>query len=263
MIDIRDIIFANILEQKYEALLIPEMDGCISGVAEACKYAYDLKIDLKLYFNEGDSIEAGKAVGIITANPKNIALAEEKIIGTLSKYSGIATASKKAVELSKGNVKIVSGSLKKMPPAMKEGIRTAIVSGGASCRLDDQMIYLDKNYIKMLGGIPEALESVKELTGYKKVIQIKGKNASIEEETKQAIENGCDILMIDTGIIEDLHRCIKVTDLMVYRNKVKIAFAGGVKIENIPELSKMDVDILCIGKDIVDAPLLDMKLDVI
>ena len=37
--------------------------------------------------------------------------------------------------------------------------------------------------------------------------------------------------------------------------------AGNVKLTDIPELSER-ADILCIGKEIVDAPLLDWKLDV-
>ena len=45
------------------------------------------------------------------------------------------------------------------------------------------------------------------------------------------------------------------------RGHIKVAFAGNVKLTDIPELSER-ADILCIGKEIVDAPLLDWKLDV-
>ena len=50
---------------------------------------------------------------------------------------------------------------------------------------------------------------------------------------------------------------------MGVREDVEIAFAGNVKITQISEIIKRDIDILCIGKDIVDARLLDMKLDVV
>ena len=42
-----------------------------------------------------------------------------------------------------------------------------------------------------------------------------------------------------------------------------MAFAGGVKIADIPDLAARGMDLLCIGKEIVDAGLLDMKLDVV
>ena len=41
----------------------------------------------------------------------------------------------------------------------------------------------------------------------------------------------------------------------------KSGICGNVKLTDIPELSER-ADILCIGKEIVDAPLLDWKLDV-
>jgi len=264
MKDIRDVIFKDIIDQKFKAVLMPEENGCLSGVADAMKQAEEIGIELELNYKEGQLIECGKPIGIITATPKKMALAEEKIIGTLSKFSGIATAAKKAVEFADGKVEIVSGSWKKMPPAIKDGVRSAIVSGGASFRItNDNMIYLDKNYIEMLGSITDALNTVKEFTEYIKVIQIKGKKDSIENETRQALENGCNILMVDTGNIEDVIRCSNTTIDLGFRDEVKIAFAGGVKLNKINDLSRLDIDILCIGKEIVDALLLDMKLDVI
>lgn len=263
MKDIRDVIFKDIIDKKFQALLISERDGCISGVKDAYKQAEEIGIELEIFSKEGDWIEQKKPIGIIIATPKKMALAEEKIIGTLSKFSGIATTARKAVELSEGKVEIVSGAWKKMPPAIKDGVRMAIVAGGASFRITkNNMIYMDKNYIKMLGSIPKALDTVKEFTDHTKVIQIKGKQHSIEVETKQALENGCNLIMVDTGKIEDVIRCSNTVKDMGLRNKVKIAFAGEVKISQIKDIAEYDIDVLDIGKEIIDAPLLDIKLDV-
>lgn len=264
MNDVRDIIFKDIMEKEFKAFLTPERDGCLSGVADAYKQAEEIGVLLELFYEEGDSIENGKPIGTVIATPKKMAVAEEKIIGTLSKFSGIATAARKAVEFAEGKVKITAGSWKKMPPAIKDGVRKAVVSGGATFRItDNNMIYLDKNYIKMLGSIPKVLETVKDIKDSTKVVQIKGHDISIEEETKQALENGCGLLMVDTGNVDDLNRCLAVVYELGVREQVEVAFASGVRLEDIKELVKLDIDVLCIGKEIVDAQLLDMKLDVI
>lgn len=264
MEDVRDIIFQDILEKEFHALLIPEKDGILSGVDDAMEQADVIGVKLEMYYKEGHAIAKGKSIGKVIATPKKMALAEEKIIGMLSKFSGIATAAKKAVVMSEGKIEIVSGSWKKMPPAIKDGIRKAIVAGGASFRItSNNMIYLDKNYITMLGSIPKALNTVKDYKDHTKVIQIKGKQISISEETQQALENGCNLLMVDTGNLNDLVMCSDTVKAMDYQGKVKIAFAGGVKIDKIKEMLSYDIDILCIGKEIVDALLLDIKLDVI
>ncbi|SHI55132.1 nicotinate-nucleotide pyrophosphorylase (carboxylating) [Dethiosulfatibacter aminovorans DSM 17477] len=264
MKDIRDDIFEEILHSKFIANLVSENEGIIAGSSYALDQAKDIGIDLKFNFCDGDRIKEGDIIGEIIANPKGMAIAEERIIGTVAKYSGIATAAKTAVDTAKGKVKIVAGSWKKMPPQMKVGVRHAVNLGGAFFRITEEpMIYLDKNYIKMLGSIPYALEAVKDKIDYVKVIQIKGKDFSVEEETVMALENYCGIIMVDTGDINDLKKCIDTVKRLGQRNKVEIAFAGNVKIDHINIYTDMDLDILCIGKEIVDAQLLDIKLDVI
>ena len=263
MSDVRDMIFQEIENKCFRAHLITEHDGYLSGVKEAYEQADEIGIQIKMYFEEGSKIMKGEVIGEIIGTPKKIAISEEKIIGTIAKFSGIATAASKAVEKSEGKIRIVSGSWKKMPHSMKDPVRKAILSGGASFRISNKpMVYFDKNYIKMLGSISAALESVKEDRSLVKVIQIKGKYNSIELETEEAIKCGCDILMVDTGVIEDLEICLnKVYELGV-RKQIEIAFASGIKIEQIPELIKLDIDIICVGKEIVDATLPDIRLDV-
>lgn len=263
MEDIRDIIFKSIINKKFKAVITAERDGCLSGVEAAKEVALGIDVAMHLFYNEGDLIKKGDKITEVIGTAKQLAIAEEKLIGCLAKYSGIASAANRAVSLADNKVRVVSGSWKKMPGEIKDGIRKAIISGGASFRISTKpMVYLDKNYICMLGSIPNALASVNELTELSKVIQIKGKQCTIEEETKQALENGCNILMVDTGELNDLERCIKVVEAMGRRNEVEIAFAGGVKINEISTISKYGMDVLCIGKEIVDAPLLDMKFDV-
>ena len=86
---------------------------------------------------------------------------------------------------------------------------------------------------------------------------------SLEEETVQAVEGGAQILMVDTGSLRDLERCQKQLDRMQARSRVQLAFAGGVRISEIPRMACLGMDILCIGKEIVDARLLDMRQDVV
>lgn len=264
MTDIRDTLFRDISEKKYRALLTAERSGVLSGEAEARACAEKLGIELELCKKEGDELSHGECFANLLASPKQIALAEEQLIGTLAKASGIATAARTAVHLADGKVKIVSGSWKKMPPQIKQMVRKATSSGGASFRICDQpMIYLDKNFIRILGSIPKALEACSPFVESTKVVQIKGITGTIEEETEQALSAGGHILMVDTGEFSDFCRCRNVLEASGRRGEVQLAFAGGVRLTDIPRFADEGIDILCIGKEIVDAQLLDMKLDVI
>ena len=60
--------------------------------------------------------------------------------------------------------------------------------------------------------------------------------------------------------IQPVSECLHQRGL---RSKVKLAFGGGVNIKSVEELKALDIDILDIGRQIVDAPILDMRLEII
>lgn len=256
--------FRDIQEQRFHAVLTAEGDGILSGVREAAAKAAELGLAEFRCGAEGQALSAGEAFASFSGTPKAIAMAEEQIIGTLAKGSGIASAARKAVALADGKVRIVSGSWKKMPPALKDMVRQAITAGGADFRIcTPPMLYIDKNFIRMLGSVAMALRAADGIPEAKRVVQLKGLFCSLEEETVQAVEGGAQILMVDTGSLRDLERCQKQLDRMQARSRVQLAFAGGVRISEIPRMACLGMDILCIGKEIVDARLLDMRQDVV
>jgi nicotinate-nucleotide pyrophosphorylase (carboxylating) len=262
-IDIRDEIFKNIADMQFYARITCERDGLVSGSDAAAEKIAELGIKLDYIAAEGTAVTKGMVIAAFQTSPKLMALAEDAIIGKFAKSSGIATAAQRAVKLAKGQVKIVSGSWKKMPEEIKQPVRKAIATGGASFRICDvPFIYLDKNYIRMFGDIPRTLQAVEMFREHRKVVQIRGLTDSIENETLAALAGGCDVFMVDTGDLSDISLCRKALDLGCAGPDKQIAFAGGVHIQDIPFFVELPVDILCIGREIVDAPLLDLKMDI-
>ena len=60
------------------------------------------------------------------------------------------------------------------------------------------------------------------------------------------------------GVTPAVGRVLEVLD----RERVTVAFAGGVRHGDLDELIRLGADALCIGRSIVDAPLLDLRLTV-
>jgi nicotinate-nucleotide pyrophosphorylase (carboxylating) len=115
----------------------------------------------------------------------------------------------------------------------------------------------------MLGGVLESLRAVADMNGHLRVIQLKGLAGDIAQGALEAVENGADIVFIDSGDHDDLKRVGEKLRESGLRKRVRIAFGGGIRLEDIEELKSLDVDILDIGRQIVDAPLLDMRLEVV
>lgn len=260
--DIRDLIFASICSQQYTARLVVEREGVISGISRLEQSLREQNIKYQLLKHDGEAVRAGEVIVTITGTPKQIAMAEEFVIGMLSKPSGIATAAATAVALA-GRVRIVSGAWKKMPPELKVIVRQAVRDGGAYFRISDQpFLYLDKNFVRMLGGIKATLQAVKDCPEIK-AIQLKGEDGSLAEEALTAATYGAGVIMVDTGNVCDIRQVSQTLKAAGLRDKVELAFAKGIDFVDISNLVKEDIDSLDIGMRIIDAPLLDMKLDVI
>jgi len=127
----------------------------------------------------------------------------------------------------------------------------------------DPFVYLDKNYVEIFGGVGESLRAVANMTDRVKVVQLRGRRKSIELEACEAVEHGAHVLHVDSGSPDDAERVSRKLKCSGTRNRVRIAFSGDVRLEHMDELKALDIDILDIGRGIVDAPLLDMRMEVL
>jgi nicotinate-nucleotide pyrophosphorylase (carboxylating) len=252
------------MTRSVTADIIAEDDGVLSGIQATEDKAKSLGLDIIQMAEEGQSVQRGDLVAKVSGNPKQIAVAEDQLIGLVAKPSGIATATRNCVDRAGPDIKIVCGAWKKMPFVLKQTIRDAIVTGGGDFRISkDPFIYLDKNYIQMLGGIKNSLQAVAHLADFIKVVQIKGRQKDIALEACEAAELSADIIFVDSGQPQDLREIADLLNRKCLRDRVKIAFGGSVKIKDIDRFKNLPVDILEIGRQIVDAPLLDLKLEIV
>ena len=272
--DIRDDIFREVAGETVTAMVSAEADGILCGLEAARRHAAALGLTVTARAGDGKPVRWGDIVLLVQGPPKAVAQGEEVLIGAMAKPSGIATAAAEAVRRAataapaggrrNNPVRVVSGAWKKMPPELKHTVRSAIVAGGAAFRIaDGPFLYLDKNYLRILGGIGRALEATAHLSDHARVAQVRGEQRGIADEAAEAVEAGAAILMLDTGDPEDIDRVAERLRALGLRDKVRLAFAGGIALEDIEALAARDVDILDVGTAIVDAPLLPFRFDVV
>ncbi len=188
--DIRDQIFRGHRDRNVTAVVIAEAAGQLSGIQRAQKLAEGLGLSFRSDLKDGDSFDAGAELARLSGKPLQIVRAEEVIIGTLSKTSGIATRARQMIREVGPRCRVVSGGWKKMPHDIKDMLRQAVVHGGAGIRIiDGPFIYLDKNYVRILGGVRETLEAVAPIEG-STVIQIRGETGPVVQEAMEAATGG-------------------------------------------------------------------------
>jgi nicotinate-nucleotide pyrophosphorylase (carboxylating) len=261
--DIREEIFRDYMERRIAGALVAEEQGVLSGIKRARELMLSLGLSFASAFADGESLKAEQEILRVTGNPVQIAWAEERLIGALSKYSGIATAARAALETVQKKYRVVSGGWKKMPFELKAPIRKAISDGGIDLRIcEPPFIYLDKNYVRILGGVREAVQASL-IFKCTIVVQIKGENRTVAEEAVEAAKAGARVIMVDTGNDDHLRAVGRALVESGLRAGVQIAFAGNIGLGDLEPLSQLDLDAVDIGYAILDAPSLRMRFDVV
>ena len=183
-------------------------------------------------------------------------------MGPIGKASGVATAAAEMVALA-GRARVVCGAWKKVAAEIRTDLRHAAAVGGAGMRvLDRPFVYLDKNYVRMLGGVGPAVRQARRVGGRAVVVQLRGELAGIAEEAESAVEEGADLLMVDTGRLGDLRAVAGRVASRPSGREIVLAFGGGVLPGDIPALVDAGATVLDVGRAILDAPLVDFRLDV-
>ena len=258
-----DRLFGNLKRRRLRAVLRSQEEGCLAGIPFANKAAKALGLEAAWKKKSGEGVGPGEEIALFQGPPGPLVQLENVVIGLLGKSSGIASAARKAGKISGGKVRLVSGGWKKHPFPIKEIIREAAAAGGVDVRLiDPPFLYLDKNYVRIFGGIARTLEAVARYS-VPKVIQVRGEFGPVAEEAREAIGLGASVIMVDTGCCADLDEVIRVVKEEKAGPGVRTAFAGGIKMEEVPLLVQRGVDILDIGAAILDAPWLELSYDVI
>jgi nicotinate-nucleotide pyrophosphorylase (carboxylating) len=260
-------IYAGIADKAVTAVIVAGEAGILSGVADAAAAAEEMGLTLQGMLEEGSEIAEGDEIARFTAAPGQIQSAEENLIGLLAKPSGVATAARAFVKTAGKKPKIVCGAWKKVPPSGREAVRRAVETGGAEYDLSERpYLYLDSNCTEMFGGIRESIAAVTHLTAERIiVVQLRGRHASITREALEAAECGAGILFIDTGVTLDFMEAAFELERAGLRKKAKIAFGGNLDLKDVRSIKKdkFGIEIVVIGAKIADAPLLDMRLEVI
>jgi nicotinate-nucleotide pyrophosphorylase (carboxylating) len=249
--------------RRLTAVLEAQGEGWLAGVPMAQNAAKALGIEADWNKHNGEKVQKGEEVARFHGLAEPILKLENVVIGIIAKPSGIATAARKAVRMAGGLVRLVSGGWKKHHFLLKETVREAVTAGGIDQRILNQpFLYLDKNYVRIFGGIGQTLRAVA-ADQAAKVIQLRGEFGPIAEEAREAIRYGARVIMVDTGSWEDLDRVLQVVKGGTPSSGVETAFSGGIRIEDIPALALTGVDILDIGAAILDAPWVELSYDVL
>lgn len=238
-----------------KADLICKQDGVIAGltVFQRVFELLDDKIQVKMYYKDGDDVKKGDLLAEVTGDIRAILSGERTALNFLQRMSGIATYTRSVVKLLEGSrIKLLD--TRKTTPNMRIFEKYAVKAGGGfnhRYNLSDGVLIKD-NHIGAAGGVAQAIRMAKEYAPFVRKIEVEVENLDMLQE---ALEAGADIIMLDNMSHEDMKKAVEMV-----AGRAETECSGNITKENIAKLADIGVDYVSSGALTHSAPILDVSL---
>ena len=229
-------------DKKGLAHIISREEGVLAGL-DICREVFHI-IDRRLDFAEkavdGDLIEKGAVIAVISGCVRPIMIAERTALNFLQHLSGISTLTRRWAELiADYDCELVD--TRKTTPGMRQMEKYAVRVGGArNHRLGlSGGILIKENHIAAAGGISEAIRRARAYIPHTLKIEIETETV---EQVQEALAAGADIIMLDNMDCDTMRQCVQLID-----GKIPVEASGGVNLTTVRAIAETGVDIISVG----------------
>jgi nicotinate-nucleotide pyrophosphorylase (carboxylating) len=246
---------------KGSAVLTAKESGILAGVEVAKRVFFyvDPTLEFRALIQDGTPVKIGDVVFEVKGSSRSILTGERLALNFMQRMSGIATQTRRLVDLLDGTKAKILDTRKTTPNLRLLEKMAVKIGGGENHRfgLFDMMMIKD-NHIDFAGGIAQAIDAAHEYlqrTQKKLKIEIEVRNF---DELSQALEKGgFQRIMLDNFSPSDLKKAV---DIIAGRYETEAS--GGITESTIRSYAETGVDYISVGALTHHIRSLDLSLTV-
>ena len=211
------------------------------------------ELKIKRYFIDGKILPKNSIIISGLWNARLVFVAERVALNLIQHLSGIASETRKYVDLV-ANKKTKILDTRKTIPNLRILQKYAVkVGGGQNHRMGlyDAVLIKD-NHIAAANGIENAVILARKA---QMIIEVECDNL---DQVEEAINSKADIIMLDNMSLMQIKKAVKLIG-----KKAKIEVSGGINLKKIKAISKTGVDYISVGALTHSVKAVDIGLDII
>jgi nicotinate-nucleotide pyrophosphorylase (carboxylating) len=246
-------------EATRRARLLVKEDGVLAGVNLALEVfrIHDTRLKTTLYLADGATIRQGDVAFEVEGPAQSILAVERLVLNIMQRMSGIATTTRRVVDLVEGTgVRILD--TRKTTPGLRYLEKMAVrIGGGVNHRFGlYDMIMLKDNHIDYAGGIPQAMGRVRNYMnahGLRLPVEVEARN--MDEVALILKEEGVTRIMLDNFDPAQLKAAVAFIN-----RQMETEASGGITPETVRAYAETGVDYISMGALTHSVKSLDLSL---
>ncbi|QOL48790.1 carboxylating nicotinate-nucleotide diphosphorylase [Massilia litorea] len=226
---------------------------------EGVMLAVDQDIEIDWKYAEGDLMAKDSIVCTITGSPRSLLTAERAALNFMQLLSGVASATRKYVDVIAGTNAAILDTRKTLPglrQAQKYAVR---VGGGKNQRMAlYDGILIKENHIAAAGGVTAALNNAAALNAGR------GSNVPVQIEVEtiaqleEALAAGAKSVLLDNFDLGMMREAVQVN-----AGRALLEASGGINMETVRAIAETGVDRISIGSLTKDVRATDYSLRIV
>lgn len=242
-----------------KAQIVAKDNGILAGmpVVERVFGLLDNKLLVTSWQMEGSQLEPGKIIAEISGSVSSILTGERVALNYLQHLSGIATRTRKLVNLIAGTNAVLVDTRKTIP-GLRQLDKYATRMGGARNHrfgLYDGVMIKDNHIVASGGSITQAVSLARQAIPHTVKVEVEAENLDMVTEALMA---GADIILLDNMKIDMMKAAVKLV-----QGRALTEASGGINEHTIALVAATGVDLISVGAITHSAPALDISLDLL
>jgi nicotinate-nucleotide pyrophosphorylase (carboxylating) len=207
---------------------------------------------------DGIRLHKSQSVAVIRHNARVVLSCERVILNFMQRLSGIATLTRKFVDVVAGTPTRILDTRKTAPGLRMLDKYAVRCGGGHNHRLDlSDGVLIKNNHIALAGGVAPALERAHQNRRGEQVIEIEVRSL---DELEDALKHGAEAILLDNMPVEMVKRAVERCSQA--SRHIPLEVSGGINLENVRAYAETGVNFISVGALTHSAPAVDMSLRV-